>query len=226
MNQPWADGSEQVLAAQHSDERNGLSRAEAARRLAESGPNRLVKPREVRFWAVFWEEVREPMILLLLVVAVFYSIWGEPRDTITIVVVIILLVFSEIFTEYRAKRAVAALRRLAPPATPVLRDGVYVNIPAEQLCAGDIIVLEVGGRVPADARVLCALGLAVDESALTGESLPVAKNVPRYPPRRPWPSVRTWSSRHHRGEGGGAGGGRSHGYGYRAGPRDRAGAGG
>jgi len=115
------------------------------------------------------------MILLLLFVGVVYSIWGELQDAITIFTIIILLVLSEIFTEYRAKKAVIALNKLVPPTVPVIRDGAYQQIPTEQIVKGDILVLEVGVRVPADARIIESYGLESDESPLTGESMPVAK---------------------------------------------------
>ena len=122
MDRPWAATKEQVLEEVKSTS-TGLPEDEAQKRLAQSGFNRLVKPREISFTGVFWEEVREPMILLLLFVGVVYGLWGDLRDTITIFAVIIALVFTEILTEYRAKKAVLARRKLAPPSTPVLRTG-------------------------------------------------------------------------------------------------------
>lgn len=174
MAHPWEIGSKQVLQDTGSS-LSGLSQAEAQTRLKTFGTNHLVKAREVTFRGVFWEEVREPMILLLLVVAVFYGIWGETRDVITIVVIITTLVFTEILTEYRAKKAVAALRKLAPPTTPVIRDGTVKCVPASEIVVGDVIVLEAGERVPADGRIIESLGLEADESSLTGESVSVAK---------------------------------------------------
>jgi Ca2+-transporting ATPase len=172
----WSKPEDEVLRESGADSEQGLSRAEAQKRLDANGPNHLVKPREVSFGDVFWEEGREPMIMLLLFVAVVYSIWGEARDAITIFVIIIALVFTEILTEYRAKKAVAALNKLAPPTAPVLRDGAVKRLNAHEIVTGDIVVLEVGGRVPADGRIIESLGLEVDESSLTGESVPVAKD--------------------------------------------------
>jgi Ca2+-transporting ATPase len=144
MAQPWSKTSSQVLNEVNSDAVAGLSASQARQRLEQVGPNRLAKPRQVTFGGIFWEEIREPMILLLLVVAVVYIIWGEKRDAITILVVITALVLAEIFTEYRAKKAIVALRRLAPSTTAVQRDGVYVRVPTEEIVSGDIIMLEVG----------------------------------------------------------------------------------
>lgn len=175
MKEPWATAKEQVLQAAESDPLSGLSQIEAQKRLKQFGPNRLVKERRASFWGVFKEEITEPMILLLLVVGIVYSIWGDTRDAITIFAIIAVLVFIEIYTEYRAKKAIAALKRLSPPTTPILREDMYTKIPASEVVRGDIALLEVGERVPADARIIDTFGLEVDESPLTGESIPVTK---------------------------------------------------
>lgn len=154
----------------------GLSSGEAAARLAALGPNRLVEERRITFLAILWEEVREPMILLLFVVAIFYSIWGQLQDTITIVVVIALLILAEVLNEFRAKRAIAALRKLSSPEAPVIRDGEFRQIPTADLVPGDLLLLRVGERIGADARLIDSAGLEVDESTLTGESFPVRKD--------------------------------------------------
>ena len=178
MDKPWAVTKEKVLASTGSNPVTGLSQAEVQKRFSESGPNRLVKPREISLLGVFWEEVREPMILLLLFVGVVYSLigGGSSRDAITIFIVIIALVFTEILTEYRAKKAIIALRKLAPPSTPILRDGTVKRLAASDVVTGDVIILEVGERVPADGRVIDSLGLEADESPLTGESVTVPKD--------------------------------------------------
>jgi P-type Ca2+ transporter type 2C len=115
------------------------------------------------------------MILLLLGVGVIYSVWGELRDALTIFTVIILLVLSEIFTEYRAKKAVDSLRKLAPPVASLIRAGYYTEQKTTDSVGGDILVLKVGSIVPADARLLESVDLEVNESALTGESTSVTK---------------------------------------------------
>lgn len=175
MKELWAIPREQVLQDLGSSSETGLSQAEAEARLKKFGPNKLVKERTITFWGVFKEEVTEPMILLLLVVGVFYSVWGEVRDVITIFAVIIALVFAEVFTEFRAKRSITALRKLSPTTTPVLRSGNYMQISATEVVKGDVIPLEIGDMVPADARVLDSFGLQTNESPLTGESAPVNK---------------------------------------------------
>src|SRR4030042_4745280 len=175
MKEPWSIPQKQVLQDLRTAPEQGRYEKEATIRLKKFGSNKLVKERTVTFWGVFRKKATEPMILLLLSVGVFYSVWGEVRDVITIFAVIITLVFVEVFTEFRAKRAITALHKLSPTTTPVLRGGKFKQIPSEEIVKGDIIPLETGDKVPADARVLSSFGLQADESPLTGESAPVSK---------------------------------------------------
>lgn len=186
MVQPWSDNRGRVLDSLKSDAERGLSQTEVASRLSQFGANRLVKERLITFWGVFREEVAEPMILLLIVVgAVYFWVFREFRDGITIFVIVAALVFTEVFTEYRAKKAVTALRKLSPLTTPIWRNGEYQRVPTTEIVPGDIIMLEVGERVPADARIIDSFGLEANESALTGESLPVAKEEKVLPAETP-----------------------------------------
>jgi Ca2+-transporting ATPase len=155
----------------------GLDQAEVSARQVRFGPNKLKAEKPVTFISIFWEEVREPMIILLLFTGFLYSLWGKLDDALTIIVVIMLLVGAEVFNEYRAKKTIAALRRLSEPTSRVLRDGVVREVPAETIVPGDILVLQAGRRVPADARLTEAYSLAADESSLTGESVPVEKSI-------------------------------------------------
>ncbi len=176
---PWhALNSDEITAKLETDPLTGLSEAEAEQRLQRFGRNRLAEERRITFWAVAREEVfEEPMILLLLVVAGVYALSGEIRDALAIFLVILGVVSVEVFNEYRAKAAIVSLRQLAAPAASTLRDGHYQEIPTEKLVPGDVVLLHPGERVPADLRLLKAIGLRIDESSLTGESAPVAKNV-------------------------------------------------
>jgi len=160
----------------------GLADQEAAQRLNKYGKNELVKPREIRFFSIFKEEVTEPMILLLIAIGVIYAYLGITTgngltDALTIIVIIIVLVLAEVWNEYRAKRSIASLKKLAPPTALVLRDGQPQEIQTALLVPGDILILKTGQRVPADARLIEAFGLEVDESSLTGESYPVNKDA-------------------------------------------------
>ena len=166
-----------VAAALDTDPTRGLSAAEAAARLATVGPNRFRRPRQVTFRTVLADEITEPMMLLLVAVAVLYSIWGRLEDTIAIVVIISAVVLVEVFAEYRAKMTIAALGRLTAPTAPVLREGGVEQVPTENLVPGDVLPLRAGARVPADLRLVETWGLRVDESALTGESTAVGKDA-------------------------------------------------
>ena len=156
---------------------SGLSDAEAERRLSQFGLNQITKPKEVRFFSILREEIAEPMILLLLVVGFFYALWGDLGDTFTIFVIILLLVFVEVWNEYRAKKAISALSQLSAPVSRVLREGGMVEVDSARIVPGDILVLSSGTRVAADAKLLLTYSLQVDESSLTGESFPVEKKL-------------------------------------------------
>ena len=154
---------------------NGLTSGRAKENLIKYGPNQIFKPSTISFFGIARHEVTEPMILLLLVVGFFYSIWGELGDAITIFIVIFLLVLAEVVNEYRAKKAIASLARIAAPQTRVLRDGMVAEIDSEGIVPDDILVLTTGTKVAADARVEKGIGLQADESDLTGESFPQEK---------------------------------------------------
>ena len=157
--------------------RSGLTIAEATGRLAQVGPNRLFTPAPARFWAIAAEEIREPMILLLLGVGVLYSVWGGLGDAITIFVVILLLVAAEVVNEFRAKRAIGALARLSAPKARVRRAGQVIMTDTEMVVPGDLLILVPGARVAADAMLTDTINFSVDESTLTGESLPAEKSA-------------------------------------------------
>ena len=156
----------------------GLTDEEAAQRLAKVGPNRLVEEGEIRFLAILKEEITEPMILLLLAVGVLYGIL-DPNlaDALTIIAVVTILVLVEVWNEYRAKRSIAALKKLASPTTIVLRNGKPTEVQTTQIVPGDVVLLKPGMRIPADARLLDSVGLEVDEASLTGESFPTVKDA-------------------------------------------------
>jgi len=154
----------------------GLTTEEAEKRLKEVGPNRIFEPEKFSFFSIAKHEITEPMILLLFVVGIFYSIWGKLGDAITIFVVIFLLVFAEVFNEFRAKKAISSLEKITAPKTKVLRDGNVAEVYSEEVVPGDVLILTTGTKIAADAKVQKSIGLQVDESALTGESFPVEKN--------------------------------------------------
>ena len=182
MSQPHTRQPQDVASALGSNPQRGLTEQEAATRLNRYGKNSLVQEREIRFLGILREEITEPMILLLLAIGVLYSVLGVVTgdgltDAATIIVIIIILVLAEVWNEYRAKRSVNALRQLAPATAAVLRNGQQVEVQTANLVPGDVLLLKVGQRVPADARILEAYGLEVDESSLTGESFPAPKDA-------------------------------------------------
>ncbi|MDD5341259.1 MAG: cation-transporting P-type ATPase [Patescibacteria group bacterium] len=158
-------------------ENTGLTTAEAKNRLEKYGPNLLKKHKEVRFLGIAKEEITEPMILLLIFVGVIYSIWGKVEDAITIFIVIMLLVFVEVWNEYRAKKAIAALSKISEPKTRVLREEKITEIDTFEVVIGDVLILAPGTRISADGIILTSYSLQVDESSLTGESFAVEKKT-------------------------------------------------
>ena len=174
MSQWHSRKTQEVVNQVGVNPQKGLSEQEAQRRLGDYGKNSLVQPREIRFWSIFFEEVTEPMILLLIAIGVLYSVLGVITgtgltDAATIIVIIIILVLAEVWNEYRAKHSISALKQLAPPTATVIRDGQQKEIQTDFLVPGDILLLKTGQRVSADARLLEAFGLEVDESSLTGD---------------------------------------------------------
>jgi len=156
---------------------SGLSSKEAKERLLKFGPNQIFKAEKISFWGIAKEEVTEPMIILLLIVGFLYSLWGKATDAITIFVVIFLLVLSEVFNEYRAKKAITSLEKISAPKTKVLRDSKIIEIPSEEVVPDDILILTPGTKIAADAKIKESINLEIDESALTGESFPQEKNI-------------------------------------------------
>jgi Ca2+-transporting ATPase len=177
MNQWHSREQQELIQSSGVNPETGLTDQEAAQRLARYGMNRLVEETEIRFLSILKEEITEPMILLLIVVGVLYSVLGSITDALTIIAIIVVLVLAEVWNEYRAKHSIAALRRLAPPTALVLRNGQPREVQTDFLVPGDVILLKTGQRVPADARLLNSFGLEVDEASLTGESFPVAKDA-------------------------------------------------
>jgi P-type Ca2+ transporter type 2C len=165
--------------APQTNPETGLTAEETRKRFAQYGANKLVEEREIRFFAILREEVTEPMILLLLAIGVLYGIInrGNLTDSLTIIAVVVVLVLAEVWNEYRAKKSINALRKLASPTTTVLREGKPVEVQTLEVVPGDVLLLKPGERVPADAKLIEAVGLEVDESTLTGESFPVAKDA-------------------------------------------------
>jgi len=155
----------------------GLSAEEARRRLAECGPNLLAEARRRTPLSIFLRQFKDFLIVVLLAAAVISGLLGEAIDTLAIIAIVILNAVIGFVQEYRAERAMEALKALAAPSATVMRAGTTVTIPAAELVPGDIVCLEAGSVVPADLRLLEAVHLRVDEAVLTRESVPVDKIV-------------------------------------------------
>lgn len=155
----------------------GLEPAEAARLLRVHGPNALPQPRQPSLAAVFLRQFLSPLIYVLLAAALVSVALGDVRDAAFIGVVLLVNGVIGTVQEYSAGRATAALRRLEQPRATVVRAGERYEIDARELVPGDVVMIEAGGRVPADLRLLESQDLQCDESLLTGEALPVAKAV-------------------------------------------------
>ncbi|MDO9462704.1 MAG: HAD-IC family P-type ATPase, partial [Deltaproteobacteria bacterium] len=155
----------------------GLSPEEVEKRLQEYGPNELKEKKKKTVFMMFLDQFKDFMILVLMAAAVISGIIGEPSDTIAIVVIVVLNAVIGFVQEYRAEKAMAALKKMAAPTATVIRNGMPENIPASQLVPGDVVLLEAGKVVPADLRLTEAAQLKVEEAALTGESVPVEKHT-------------------------------------------------
>lgn len=164
-----------------SDEHHGLSHSEVARILAEDGPNVLSSDQH-RMGRSLMNVIKEPMFLLLLSAAVIYLALGDRREGLLLLFMVALTVGLTLYQGGKTENALAALRVLNSPTALVIRDGRTVRIPAADLVRGDLILLEEGARVPADAGVIEASNLQLDESLLTGEACPIEKRVPSTAP--------------------------------------------
>ena len=154
----------------------GLSHDEAASRLEEYGPNELREKKKRTPLMMLLDQFKDFMIIVLIAAAVISGVIGERSDTIAIVVIIVLNAVIGFVQEYRAEKAIAALKKMASPSAVVVRGGVPSTVQAFELVPGDIVRIEAGRVVPADIRLLEAARLKVDEAALTGESVPVDKH--------------------------------------------------
>ncbi len=168
---------EEILREGETDLERGLSQVEAAARLEHFGPNSLVEPPRASVLKLFLAQFKDTMVLMLLAAAAFSGLIGERLDAYAILAIVALNAALGVFQEYRAEQAIAALRQMTAPTAVVLRDGVETRLPATRLVPGDILLLDAGDRVPADARLFQASQLYCDESALTGESRPAKKEA-------------------------------------------------
>lgn len=168
---------QQAEAELKTDVRRGLGIAEAAGRLKQDGPNEMKEARKKTPVESFLEQLNDPLIYVLIVAAVVSVLLGEVSDAVIIGVVVVLNAAVGMLQEGKARKALESLKKLASPKAMVIREGRRMEIPAAELVRGDLVYLEAGCQIPADVRLTAASNLKIEESALTGESVPMEKDA-------------------------------------------------
>lgn len=174
---PYSQSADAVLSALVSDAQQGLTLGNAQIMLEKYGPNRLVEAPPEPLWKKLIGQFKDLVVWILIAAAIISGVMGEWVDAIAILAIVLLNGLIGFFQEERAERALAALQKMSSPLAKVLRDGRLCSIPASEVVPGDILELEAGDNIAADARLIRVFGLKVQESALTGESLPVSKEA-------------------------------------------------
>lgn len=175
--------AEEVLEEQSTSAAQGLTAAEAQSRLASVGPNKLDEEEKTPMWKRFFEQMGDPMVIMLLVAAAISVITGfiqgEPEwaDAAIILSVVILNSVLGVIQEAKSEQALEALQEMSAAQSKVIRDGKMVHMASSELVPGDVVLLEAGDSVPADCRVIESASMKIEEAALTGESVPVEKHA-------------------------------------------------
>ena len=177
----YCEEKEAVLAELDSSE-NGLSSAEAQKRVEAHGKNKLKEPAKESLIKRFFGQMADPMIIILLVAAAISGVLAVTQgesfaDVIIILAVVVVNAVLGVYQENKAEKAIEALQEMSAATSKVLRDGKLVTIHSEELVPGDVILLEAGDAIPADGRLLTSASLKIEEAALTGESVPVLKFI-------------------------------------------------
>lgn len=175
--------AEDVLKEQSTSADAGLSIAEAQTRQAKFGPNKLKEEEKTPLWIRFFQQMADPMVIMLIVAAVISAVTGmiqgesEWADVIIIMAVVIINSALGVIQEAKSEEALAALQEMSAAQSKVIRDGKQISLHSSELVPGDIVLLEAGDAVPADCRVLESASMKIEEAALTGESVPVEKHT-------------------------------------------------
>ncbi len=174
---PWHTLTPEATLQQLETSPAGLSRPEAAARLEKFGPNELKTASRTTALSILLEQFKNIFVIILLAATAISALLGHGVESLAIAVIVLFAVLLGFVQEYRAERAIDALRQMAAPTAYVVRQDWEGQVPARELVPGDVILLRAGDRLPADARLLEAVNLQVEEAALTGESLPVEKHT-------------------------------------------------
>ncbi|MFA6430881.1 MAG: HAD-IC family P-type ATPase, partial [Candidatus Margulisiibacteriota bacterium] len=176
MIKPWYQLTFEETALQlEINIHKGLSSSEAKSRLLKHGINQLQGKNTTPLWVIFFSQFKDLMIIVLIAAALISGLVGEVKDSIMILVIVFLNAMLGTTQQYRAEKAISALKKMTTPKASVLRDGEIIKVESHDLIPGDIILLEAGSYIPADIRLISAPNFKVNESALTGESVPVEK---------------------------------------------------
>jgi Ca2+-transporting ATPase len=178
--EPYQQTTDQLMA-QWQTLPQGLTKAKVSERRRQYGPNELVEKEKKSPVLMFLAQFKDFLILILIAAAVLAGFVGDLVDTIAILVIVVINAIVGFIQEYRAEKAMEALKKMAAPTATVLRDGVPGTVPASELVPGDLVILEAGRVAPADLRLIEAAHLKIEEAALTGESVPVEKIVDALP---------------------------------------------
>ena len=179
----YLSSSEDVLREQGTDAEAGLSSAEAASRQKKFGPNKLEEAEKTPLWIRFFQQMADPMVIMLIVAAIISAVTGAIQgeidfaDVIIIMTVVIINSALGVIQEAKSEEALAALQEMSAAQSKVIRDGKLVMLHSSELVPGDVILLEAGDSVPADCRVIESATMKIEEAALTGESVPVEKHT-------------------------------------------------
>jgi Ca2+-transporting ATPase len=168
---------DQVLSELKTNLHQGLSEAEVQNRLKQFGYNELKREERASALVLFFNQFKNPLILILLIAIGLSALVGEAVDAAIIAAIVVFCAVLGFIQEYRADRALEALKKMLTPAITVMRDGMEKEVPTKELVPGDLLLLEAGDRIPADARLLESHSLRCDEAPLTGESVPVGKDT-------------------------------------------------
>jgi len=180
VSSPWSKDT-QTLFDELSSESTGLTTHEAEQRLAADGPNEIERDKPTRWWQIFFRQFTSPLVLVLIGASLISMSLGERAETIIILIIVFLGGTLAFVQEYRSERALRELRKRLTRYATVKRDGRSTRIDAARLVRGDIVELDLGNVIPADLRLFQIQDLEIDESVITGESVPVAKNIDALP---------------------------------------------